>query len=612
MSGQLFPLSALGMTVEGRSPYVNVLVDEAVSGKEARSTWMTSPRWKYRIGCNALTPAVLAQVQGIFNRHFGTADTFLLNDPADNAVTDCGFGVGDGATTAFQLQRSVGGAIFDAAGFSYTPQSKPILNMLRNASFDTVTTPANGPDFWQLYNNNSATEPTLFTSVPGMNGGKAARISWGINAALSGGSKGFVQTGTTTPAWMAGQWYTVAFFARAFGTVQGKYCDLRWNNPQPSFQFYITNPPLTANWQRYVFQVRWNSPLSPLVELYLTANDNPASGAGPSNCFGDLDFDEILVTPGAFDVPPQAFSTPATGPATRTPAYWPGYADGFEPVYDLAAPPTIYQDGDWMGRRQLYPYARENTVPFSEQFDNAAWGKTAATISANATTAPDGTATADQFNEGTANSSHYVLQTMSPAELVGELRCYSVFVKAGNLPNIRFGAGGVDEGLLFDLSAGTISSVTGTVQASGVQTSPLWPGWYRIWCVRRVTVTSSGCILAATAAGGGYSMAAYVGTSRTFYAWGAMCERTSNLNGPTPYIKTTTASVSTTDYSVSSAGLVTLTTAPAAPSGGGTGAYLSADLSYYKRVRLANPNLSYERIVYLVARAQLEMVSVKP
>jgi len=51
--------------------------------------------------------------------------------------------------------------------------------------------------------------------------------------------------------------------------------------------------------------------------------------------------------------------------------------------------------GTFLGSNGLIQYARENLFQFSEDASNAYWTKNAATISANSTTAPDGTTTAD-------------------------------------------------------------------------------------------------------------------------------------------------------------------------------------------------------------------------
>lgn len=124
--------------------------------------------------------------------------------------------------------------------------------------------------------------------------------------------------------------------------------------------------------------------------------------------------------------------------------------------------------------------ARVNLLTYSEQMDNAAWLKAAGTISANSTTAPDGTLTADLFTESTVNAQHYVLQNA----VSGTGRATLTFhVK----PNGRTRVGVRSEqpqltGLSarFDLTgSGSVVSGTGTITA-------LANGWYRC------TATSAG------------------------------------------------------------------------------------------------------------------------
>jgi hypothetical protein len=210
---------------------------------------------------------------------------------------------------------------------------------------------------------------------------------------------------------------------------------------------------------------------------------------------------------------------------------------------------------------------------------------------------------ADQISEGIALSAKHISQNTSPAEVQGELRCYSIFVKANDLPNI-LSRQHVD-GINFNLSTGC-DRRTARLVASGVITSPLWPGWYRIWFVTRVTHPRRGALsrklvlLTPRTAPASYS-----GTSRSFYAWGAMCERTSNL-GPTPYIKTpSSAAVTVTDYTVGATGLVTPSTVLPA------GAYLSADASYYRRVRFESDSLPSTRIVQSMWSASVSLLSIK-
>jgi hypothetical protein len=539
-------------------------------------------------------------------RHFGRLNSFLFTDPDDSSVTDHGFAVGDGVTTAFQLQRTLAGDIIDAAGFEYTAQTKPYTNLVKNSSFETDTNADGAADNWQTYNNAAATEPSQLRIVPGMNGGKAQRISWGINTTSS---KGITQTGVSTPAWVTGQWYTISFFARASGTNLGKFMSLGWNTA-PSTGFDIANPALTASWQRYVYQVFWNNGSSPTAEIYFTissATSNAYANTIPSGTFGDLDFDLVQVTTGQYGVADlQPFETPAAATGTRTPSYWPATADGFEPVFDLNGDTTFFEDGTWRGRRQLYPYTRTNLVPFSEQFDNAAWTKTNATITANSTTAPDGTVTGDTFSEGAAVTVlHFAEQTIA-AETAGELRCYSVFVKAGSLPNITFLTNAANTFLNFNLTTGVIFSTGSELVASGVTIDPRWPGWSRIWFVHRATTLASTIRLLGQA-DGTYSGTAYTGTNRTFFAWGAMAERVSNLSGPTPYIPTPSSStVTTTDYTLSTAGVFQPVAVPAA------GTYYSWSGAFYRRCRFDMDAFGTTRLFQSMYEARsVQLLSVK-
>jgi hypothetical protein len=50
--------------------------------------------------------------------------------------------------------------------------------------------------------------------------------------------------------------------------------------------------------------------------------------------------------------------------------------------------------------------AEQNLLLYSQEFDNAAWTKTSTTVTANSTTAPDGTTTADTLIPNTTNTYH--------------------------------------------------------------------------------------------------------------------------------------------------------------------------------------------------------------
>jgi hypothetical protein len=70
---------------------------------------------------------------------------------------------------------------------------------------------------------------------------------------------------------------------------------------------------------------------------------------------------------------------------------------------------------------------RKNLLTYSEQFDNAAWIKSAATIAANSAVAPNGALTADKIIENTVNTQHMVWRS---APNTGGLFTFSVSLKA--------------------------------------------------------------------------------------------------------------------------------------------------------------------------------------
>ena len=75
-----------------------------------------------------------------------------------------------------------------------------------------------------------------------------------------------------------------------------------------------------------------------------------------------------------------------------------------------------------------------NLATYSEQFDNAAWTKSNATISANDTTAPNGTTTADKLIENTVNNNHYAAQNVTAENIA---YTYSLYVKANTTTRVR-------------------------------------------------------------------------------------------------------------------------------------------------------------------------------
>lgn len=119
-----------------------------------------------------------------------------------------------------------------------------------------------------------------------------------------------------------------------------------------------------------------------------------------------------------------------------------------------------------------------NIWTFSDQFDNAAWIKNLATVTADATTAPDGTATADKLVETAATGGHFVSQAFDPD--LNATYTITVYAKAAErqflqlvFTNDAFGTNIVGA---FALSgAGSAAaSADGTVSIKSIGS-----GWYR-------------------------------------------------------------------------------------------------------------------------------------
>jgi hypothetical protein len=185
----------------------------------------------------------------------------------------------------------------------------------------------------------------------------------------------------------------------------------------------------------------------------------------------------------------------------------------------------------------LIEKVRTNLILYSEQFNDASWSVAVnASVTANATTAPNGTTTADKIVEDTATSQHIIGQT--PTSINSVNHTISVYAKAAErsfLFLFEDSAGG--RNAYFDLSNGTIGTLGGSATAS---ITSVGNGWYRC----SVTYTASGTLVrmrVAPATANGTNSYTGDGTSGIF-VWGAQVE-VSDF-GATDYIATTTAAVS--------------------------------------------------------------------
>jgi hypothetical protein len=161
----------------------------------------------------------------------------------------------------------------------------------------------------------------------------------------------------------------------------------------------------------------------------------------------------------------------------------------------------------------------QNLFLYSQDFTNANWAKSTATITGNTVLAPDGTLTGQTITEDTTTNQHLI--TQSPVTVaVGNVFTLSVYAKAGTRTSISLTSYG--EGYsVFNLSNGTITQTGGntcTITDAG-------NGWYR--CSATITKTNATANNFYIIMWNGTNN--YLGTGANQYIWGAQT-RTQQLN----------------------------------------------------------------------------------
>jgi hypothetical protein len=185
-----------------------------------------------------------------------------------------------------------------------------------------------------------------------------------------------------------------------------------------------------------------------------------------------------------------------------------------------------------IGKGLLLEEARTNLILRSEEFDDASWTKASATITANESTAPDGTTTADLWTRtgstSAVNQSYTkdaTARTYSASIWVkSSVTAFTLALDSGSNTNRGRAVFNFATGVLTTVdSVGTFTNTSGTITA--------YPdSWYRV----TVTTTTSTATTVRF-------IVFFSAPGATAHIWGAQLEE--NAAFATSYIPTTTATV---------------------------------------------------------------------
>jgi Fe-S cluster assembly iron-binding protein IscA len=209
--------------------------------------------------------------------------------------------------------------------------------------------------------------------------------------------------------------------------------------------------------------------------------------------------------------------------------------------------PRIDYTGGGCAKLLLEPQ-RTNLVTYSEDFSNAAWTKTNATITANNTTSPDGTTNADKLTEDTSTGTHKVTATAAAPNI------YTISVYAKYNGRILQIASTSTAGHYanFDLLNGVIGNFGVTTE--NVTITEFANGWYR--CSMTTTSNMNTAIISTVQSTTSAYQESYLGDGTSgIYIYGAQLELGSYS---TSLINTTSTAVTRLADSASKSGISSL------------------------------------------------------
>ena len=316
MSNAIFPtLPGLQWDVK-KTPQWSTKVQQSAGGKELRASYFSYPIYKYTLAYDVLRQVSAFQelqtLAGFFSARQGKYDSFLFQDPNDNAVPFAsdtfpthGFGAGDGSTTAFQLQRTAAGPR-NADGLSGT---LPVLTgahsnfVVRSEQFDDAAWTKTGL---------TVTPNTIYAP----NGTLTADV---LTRDATTPTDPLYQYTSLTLANGANGSYAASIWLRAPSPITVTLTQLQTGTGALAFQ--TCN--VTTKWQRFVLPFTQSNTSGSTQNIGIGLRI-PALGV--VHAWGAmLEFGGTA----------NAYISTASAAVGVAPNFWPATGDGFEPIYDL-------------------------------------------------------------------------------------------------------------------------------------------------------------------------------------------------------------------------------------------------------------------------------------
>ncbi len=672
MSNLVFPYSRLpGVKINvKRRPMFKTQVQESISGKELRASWWTYPRYKYTLSFEGLRAANAYQefqtLVGFIGRHLGQFDSFLFQDPEDNAVTAHPFARGNGITAAFQLQRSLVPAASLPADVSKT--FWPNYGDGYEPIFDLNGAPTIYRTDWQ---GNQLMYQTARTNVCIQS--QNYSTSWSINAATRTPNVGTAPDGTATmtrlvesataavhavylgqPSVNNGDWVTASVHVSQFSNrsasvtlygaaFPGGSASIQFNPTSGLIEFAYNAAgctygviPLSGGTYRIWLRRQAAATGTFTIEHDLAqpgvnnaAYNYTGDGASGVNLWGTMAEINSPSTTG-----PTAYIPTTTAAVTVTDysltgsvvtlasttnpvaAQSLGTGTGSTATFAVTTPngatPTVLNvwRTDWQGRQRMYSTSRTNTWLQSVALGTAPNAVSGATVSGTAGTAPDGTNTAWKLAETAVTAQHFLYQSITYA--AGN-RTQTFFLKSAERTWAIVQVANGTAGAYINLATGTVGTIQGAASISATLRAD---GWVKVTVAATV---GAGATLARVGTATGDGVESYLGVAGS----GILIWHPQNEVGGagTSDIPTTTVAVTVTDWSQVASNVVfasnplagALIEADYTYVGGlAVGNVLSWTGGYYRRARLASDDSDFERVVVQWWKNEtLELISTK-